>query len=303
MSARLVLGMLACCLPVFVSETGAAEPVTAARQTNPTYYTDPNVCRGWFCYEDPALFTEPEKTPEPPTRLPFTGDVDWDAVWTMHPDDMRELINQALAFAQENPRDEQRMVTYLKLQGVAMQRAKTFQEAWSSALLRYPVLDATVQRVPTLAATTAEVVAEREDRGAAIDAMRERMGILYFYSPTCRYCAQQKDILAGFVKKWGWKNITAINVLESPEAAQRYGVQSVPDLWVAGNIKGETVQRRLKSGLVEFHDLERGLLKAWTAWNGGGTYERPVMTHQVQTFEDFLRADSPHTNNQGGVPK
>jgi conjugal transfer pilus assembly protein TraF len=228
----------------------------------------------------------------------FTGKVDWDAVWIMHPDDMRELINQALAFAQENPQDEERMVTYLKLQSVAMHRAKNFQEAWASALLKYPVLDTTVQRAPTLAATTAEVVAEREEREVAIQAMRENMGILFFYSPTCRYCSQQKEILENFVQKWGWQNITAINVLSSPEAARQYGVQSVPDLWVAGNIRGETVQRRLKSGLVEFHDLERGLLKAWTLWNDGRNYERPEMIHQLQSFEDFLQPVE-----QGGYQK
>lgn len=300
MRAHFLLGILACCLLVPCAGATAADP--AGRQSNPTYYTDPNVCRGWFCYEDPALPQEPEssreQTPELSAGRAFSGEVDWDAVWTMHPDDMRELINQALAFAQEKPGDEQRMVTYLKLQGVAMQRAKNFQEAWASALLKYPVLDSTVQRAPTLAASTAEVVAEREDREAAIEAMRDNMGILYFYSPACRYCEQQNDILAGFVKKWGWKNITAINVTSSPEAARQYGVQSVPDLWVAGNVRGETVQRRLKSGLVEFHDLERGLLKAWSLWNDNGNYERPAMAHQLQTFEDFLR-----TGSQGGSPK
>lgn len=155
-----------------------------------------------------------------------------------------------------------------------------------------------MQRAPTLAATTAEVVAEREDRESAIQAMRDNMGILFFYSPTCRYCRQQKEILANFTEKWGWKNITAINVLSSPEAARQYGVQSVPDIWVAGNVKGETVQSRLKSGLVEFHDLERGLVKAWTLWNEGGNYERPAMVHQIQTFEDFLQP-----GKQGGSPQ
>ena len=167
MNARLLLGILACCLSV--ADAGAAQAFAAARQANTTYYTDPNVCRGWFCYEDPALAREAERAPgekpDTPARQVFTGHVDWDAVWTMHPDDMRELINQALAFAQENPRDEERMVTYLKLQGVAMQRAKHFQEAWSSALLRYPVLDATVQRAPSLAATTAEVTLEGRQGG------------------------------------------------------------------------------------------------------------------------------------------
>lgn len=300
MKACLVLGIMTCVL--LAPGMAPAAPLSTVKPSNPTYYTDPNVCRGWFCYEDPAPVREPdpvqeEQRPQPLKRA-FSGDVDWDAVWTMHPDDMRELINQALAFAQEKPQDEQRMVTYLKLQGVAMQRAKNFQEAWASALVKYPVLDTTVQRAPTLAATTAEVVAEREDREVAISAMRENMGILYFFSPTCRYCVQQKDILAAFVEKWGWKNITAVNVISSPEAAQQYGVQSVPDIWIAGNVGGETVQRRLKSGLVEFHDLERGLLKAWTLWNDGGNYERPVMAHQLQTFEEFLRE-----GNQGGFPK
>ena len=292
---RLLTGLVICGL--LFPASGFAAPTGHAPTS---YYTDPNVCRGWFCYEDPPPILEPEaeKRMELPKRQLFTGEVDWDAAWTMHPDDMRELINQALAFAQENPKDEQRMVTYLKLQGVAMHRAKNFQEAWSSALLKYPVLDTTVQRAPTLAATTAEVVAEREDREVAIEAMRENMGILFFYSPTCRYCAQQKEILASFVEKWSWKNITAINVLSSPEAALQYGVQSVPDIWVAGNIGGETVQRRLKSGLVEFHDLERGLLQAWTLWNDGGNYERPAMVHQIQTFNDFLKI-----GKQGGTPK
>lgn len=291
-----IAGLLLCPSAVYAANA------QSVRESTPSYYTDPNVCRGWFCYEDPIIVIEPETVKEgfgeQPGRTRFTGEVDWEAVWTMHPDDMREMINQALAFAQEKPADEQRMVTYLKLQGVAMHRAKNFQEAWAAALLKYPVLDTTVQRAPTLAATTAEVVAEREDRGLAIQAMRDNMGILFFYSPRCRYCGQQKEILANFVEKWGWKNITAINVLSSPEAAREYGVQSVPDIWVAGSIKGETVQRRLKSGLVEFHDLERGLLKAWTLWNKGENYERPTMVHQVQTFEDFLQP-----GKQGDLPQ
>lgn len=297
MKFKVLLGIAACFLSVPDAVFASVEP--AEKRRAPSYYTDPNVCRGWFCYEDPVIppVSEPEQneSAEVPAHKLFTGQVDWDGVWTMHPDDMRELINQALAHAQEKPQDEERMLTYLKLQGVAMQRAKNFQEAWAAAILRYPVLDTTVQRAPTSAATTAEVIAEREDRESAIESMRDSMGILYFYSPACRYCEQQSAILAGFVEKWGWKNITAINVLTSPETARNYGVQSVPDIWIAGNIDGAIVQRRLKSGLVEFHDLERGLLKAWTLWNQGEKYERPMMIHQVQTFEDFLLQD-----NQGG---
>lgn len=261
------------------------------KETSP-FYREMNPCKGWFCYET-APEPEADKA-EPVGDLPvkaiFTGAVDWDAAWTMPPADLKELINKALSFAQENPRDESRMLTYMQLQGLAMRRAKVFQEAWAETLQKYPVLDSTVQRAPTLMGTNAEVAAEREDRSLAISSMREQMGIIYFFSPTCRYCQQQSTVLSSFAAKWNWTHITAVNILESPEIAAKYGVQAVPDLWVAGNIRGETLQRRLRAGLVEHADLERGLLKAWSVWNGGGAYERPEMSQQLQGFDEFLRA-------------
>ena len=73
------------------------------------------------------------------------------------------------------------MLTYLSLQGVAMRRAKTFQEAWSAAILKYPILDEVVQRSPTTAATNLEIIAEREDRRKAISQMRDQMGLIFFF--------------------------------------------------------------------------------------------------------------------------
>lgn len=264
-----------------------ALPCTAAAGASVPYYFDPNVCKGWYCYEMSEPEPEPKEPDEPVKPVPI-GQVNWEATWTMPPEKLRKLINAALSYAQQDPRDEARMVTYLKLQGVAMRRAKAFQEAWADTLLKYPVLDATVERAPTLAASTAEIIAEKEDRATAIQAMRENMGILYFYAPSCRYCQQQQAILRGFAEKWGWRNITSIDVVQSPDIAAQYGVQTVPDLWVAGNVQGQTLQRRLHAGLTEHADLERGLLQAWSVWSGQTRYERPVMVHRLEPFRDFL---------------
>lgn len=256
---------------------------TPLPEEDPGFYADPKVCRGWYCYES---YSEPVESPE---GLPQLLIVDWNAVWTMEPEKLRELINKAMSHAQVDPSDEDRMLTYMKLQGVAMRRAKHFQEAWGEVLLKYPVLDTTVSRLPTQAGTTAEVIAEREDRAAAIGQLKDTMGLVYFYSPTCRYCRQQHGIVESFARKWGWKNVTAVNIDQNPTVIGQYGIQSVPDIWVVGQFNGELVQRRLRSGLAEHAEIERGILSAFRIWSGEGRYERPEMARQITTFDDLLR--------------
>lgn len=242
------------------------------------FYGGP-VCRGWYCYEPDAA----DAVEEAPA-------IDWEAVWTMKPDSLRTLINEALSFAQTDPTDETRMLDYIKLQGVAMRRAKSFQEAWGDVLLKYPILDATVQRAPTQAGTTAFVTAEKEDRATAIQDLKGQMGLIYFYSPSCRYCQEQLTILQSFAEKWSWANISAVNVDGRPDVVAEYGIQTVPDLWVAGNFQGETYQRRLRSGLTQHGDIERGLLNAWSLWTSGARYEQPQMATPLVPFEEFVRA-------------
>ena len=262
-----------------LSQPAIATPLS---EEEPGFYADPKVCRGWYCYES---FSEPVEPPEERSKEFL---VDWNAVWTLEPEKLRELINNAMSHAQVDPSDEERMLTYMKLQGVAMRRAKYFQEAWGEVLLKYPVLDATVSRSPTQAGTTAEVVAEREDRAVAISQLKETMGLVYFYSPSCRYCQQQHGIVDAFAHKWGWKNVTAVNIDQNTAVIDQYGIQSVPDIWVVGQFNGELVQRRLHSGLTEHADIERGILSAFSIWSGEGRYERPEMARQITSFDDLL---------------
>ena len=275
---------IACAL---ISAAILSQPALAAPlpEEDPGFYVDPKVCRGWYCYES---FSESAEPPNAPLKELL---VDWNAVWTMEPEKLRELINKAMSHAQVDPGDEERMLTYMKLQGVAMRRAKHFQEAWGEVLLKYPVLDTTVSRSPTQAGTTAEVIAEREDRAGAIGQLKETMGLVYFYSPTCRYCQQQHGIVDAFARKWGWKNVTSVNIDQNPSVIGQYGIQSVPDIWVVGQFNGELVQRRLRSGLTEHADIERGILNAFKIWSGEGRYERPEMTRQITTFDDLLNSE------------
>lgn len=264
-------------------------------ERQPNFFDTPDICKGWHCYEDPKehevevpqpLITTGEQPLSPPE---FTGEVDWEALWTMPPQKMKDLINQAMSWAQEDLDDKKRMEVYLKLQGVAMRRAKKFQEAWDEMVLTNPVLDATVSRSPTHLGSLLEVVTERKDRAVVLDEMSHNMGLLYFYSPECAYCKKEQEILSGFIEKWSWKNVTAINIVANPEAAENYDVQVVPDLWIVGSTDEGIQQRRLKAGLASHGDIESGLLMAWNLWFKNNRYERPTMAEEIVTFDDFLK--------------
>lgn len=261
------------------------------RQYN--FYDNPHTCRGWFCYEDvPESSENTHQEDSIPTteQTNFSGIIDMEKIWNMPPEELKKLINQALSWAQMAPDDENRMLTYLSLQGVAMRRAKKFQEAWSQALLKYPIFDETVQRSPTPIGTSLEVIAEREDRQKVLNEMRDRMGLLYFYSLSCSYCKKEKEILDSFVYKWSWKNFTAINIHEYPDLAAQYGVMTVPDLWVVGNTSKGILQSRIQSGLADHAAIERGLLTAWYKWFSRGNYERPAMVENIVPFKEFLQS-------------
>lgn len=272
-----------------------------AQEDSKGYLFDPNVCRGWYCYEKPPVALEQERlapmtrpqlvAPEglQHTKKSFTGEVDWQAVWSIPAKELSSMIDDAQSWAEQKPAEQERMLTYLKLQGVAMRRAKRFQESWSEALLKYPLLDETTQRSPTLLGSRIDAVSERKDRERVIGEMRGTMGLVYFYSTTCTYCQKQGPILQAFLEKWKWENFVAINIADNPTAVEQYGIQSVPDLWVVGNVKNKVEQRRIKSGLVDMATLERGLLNAWSMWFEGKPYDSPATVQNLEGFEDFVK--------------
>lgn len=284
---RLVYVFLIVFLSILIPFFACANEISSR---NPNFFDTPDTCKGWFCYKD-IQEQDSQQSKQDEQLSTFAETIDWEEVWTIPPEDLKKLINETLSWAQQAPDDENRMLTYLSLQGVAMRRAKAFQEAWSAAILKYPILDEGVQRSPTTAATNLEIIAEREDRRKAISQMCDQMGLIFFFSPACAYCEKEKVIISSFIDKWDWRNLTAINIHEHPDLAAEYGVQVVPDIWVVGNTDQGIRQTRLKAGLAEHADIERGLLSAWNQWFGKSAYERPEMVENLVPFKEFLQSN------------
>ena len=98
------------------------------------------------------------------------------------------------------------------------------------------------------------------------DMMNENMGILYFHKPGCSYCLQQKAIFDEFQKATGFQNIIGIDITERQDLAAQYGVSTVPDVWVVGQIGKNFRQRRISSGLINANEIYQMLEESFRVW-------------------------------------
>jgi len=266
--------------------------------------------RGYFWYEvvqeDNATnatnqtVAMPEPKPEPKEEVkkepeyPTEVKIPWDRVWTMHPKEFQKLMDEVQDLAVANPTPE-RMNDWYKLLYVASFRAKRFQVAADRARREMPGLDMSVRRSPTLVGSLAEAKTRMRLRKEIVPFMRERMGLILFYSPRCPYCEKEIEILQGFARKWGWgENIRLIDSRANHDVADKFGVQVTPDLWIVGNISGnedgsDVLSMRLGTGLITISEIEDALMRAYFEWFEGKNYERPEMVDELVKPEDIIK--------------
>jgi conjugal transfer pilus assembly protein TraF len=282
-----------------------ASPAPAKKHT--TFFQEDR--EGWFWYQkNNATEKNATKPITPPVadqkseeEKEFDGfkDIDWNEVWTLHPDKFQALITDTQKWAIQDPSVD-RLKIYIALQKVAKERAVKFQQVWGETLNQNPLLDE-LKRSPTKVGSLIEAHLSRQDKEKYLKPMRENMGILYFYSSTCAYCDKQKKILEYFIDKWGWENITAINTETEVDAVLEYGVDIVPDMWVVGHFNGEIRKRRIGAGLLTVGDIEKGLMNAWSYWTRDKPYEVPETIEQLQPFEKFL--ENMSSDGKNDIPK
>ena len=114
------------------------------------------------------------------------------------------------------------------------------------------------------------------------DDMREKMGILVFYSTkvpdgfvacnkTATCCEKSKfqlDEIEKFKKKYGWKNVILADVSER-KPAKRFGVIFLPDVWVIGKREdGQYYEQRVMFGTVTADVLADVVEQLYYRWYG-----------------------------------
>jgi conjugal transfer pilus assembly protein TraF len=251
---------------------------------------------GFFFYEDDNPEEREDKKTRPKPRIikrqlykkgQYDGKMRWNDVDNLSTAEMRDLLEDVKDYAIQHPTFDN-VKDYMVLQAVAMERATRFQQAWAEVLNENPVLDENAKRPATAVVSGMMVVQRRDDEKAAIESMRRDMGILFFYSDDCPYCDKQQEILANFVNRRGWENVTGINISKEPKLIEEYGIQLVPDLWVVGNVKGEIRKRRISAGVSTGADIERGILQAHSRWFEDKPYAKKAYV-PVTEFDEYLQ--------------
>jgi conjugal transfer pilus assembly protein TraF len=195
----LKIKLLIILIMAFAVAVYAAEPFKA--NTKKDFWTDRE--RGWYWYEQQPVedeLKEDNKTSKRPFQKPS---VDWEAVWTMHPNDFSDLIDDVKHYAimyptQENVKD------YLQMQSIALDRSKMFMNAATMVSQTNPDLS----RESTFPVSTVGQNELHRQRQANTDSIlqhnRDYYALLYFYSPTCSACTRQTPILEMFEQETGW---------------------------------------------------------------------------------------------------
>jgi conjugal transfer pilus assembly protein TraF len=240
---------------------GASAPAAASSQP---YFIDREA--GWHFYQAEPEPLEPEVPPPPATGAPANdaGPAPLSAAW------LRENMQHYLDRALDDPTPEN-VELYAYLQRVAMDRAERFAEGMTQASLRNPVLDETARSPSTFYQKMAAGQSISEAKQRLLQRLSNEVGIWYFYSSTCPYCAQQDPVIDRISERHGF-SVLNISLDGGPLAsgaqqpyvlndghAQNLGVMMTPTLVIARPDTGELVN--LSAGLRTVGEIEDRLIE------------------------------------------
>ena len=223
-------------------------------------------CKSWYCRPHSDFYLdERKKKKKDPCKIPALDFLDVNALKSLPAPLFRELINELKDYSVSYPTPAN-VQKYMKVQYLAMARAKKYQEVWSEALWRHPSLDYTVVRPTSLYASKVGAVSESQiiERFLKSLGNRDDVAVVGMISPGCIYCAQIGPILARFKRDY---NITLrlINIQAHPEVAVKFGIESVPEVWLAVRDVGTM---RAAAGLRTYNVLKKAIVRAWERLTG-----------------------------------
>lgn len=220
---------------------------------------------GYYWYKE----EKKPKKPKPKRVLPSLKDYKEKQLWDMHPDDFQKLLMDFQKKAVMSPTEEN-VYEYLKIQDIARRRALAYTNVVSLVTQKHPELSFVEREYPiTAPAKVAMTQLQNEEIDRKLQ-NAEDYGLIYFYSPDCKFCQAQSGILRYFLDQYHWE-ISYINIDQNPNIASRFGVQRVPSLILIKRDRNDYIP--ISSGVISVNELKRRLYRSIRLMNGEITPE------------------------------
>lgn len=237
---------------------------------------DPEI--GWWWYKDPP---KKPKNKEKKTEQPVYTVYTYKQLWNMYPDAFQKILKIALRQAVQHP-TEANVKQYLTMQDIARRKASAYTNVVSYVIQKNPQLSVYKdypQNVPGIRSRTGQMYADIE---RTLLQQREHYALIFFWKPGCGYCTMEKDILAAFQDKTGWR-IQPINIQEQPGAAIRFNIRFTPEVILIK--KGSPKWIPVATGVLAGNRLEQNIYRAIQFFEG-------KTTPQNWTLYDFQKGSS-----------
>src|SRR5579863_2525247 len=182
--------------------------------------------RGWWWYEIEKKEADKKDGKEEKRKLPSLADHPIEELWKMYPDDFQPLLMDFQKKAVMDPSVEN-VREYDVVQDIARRKALAFANVASTVSQMFPELSLEGDYPNAVPGQMARVREQSAEISAKIHQSKDRFALIYFYSPTCHYCAEQNEILKFFMEKYPWQ-IRKVDITEDTLTAGLFRVRAVP---------------------------------------------------------------------------
>ena len=215
--------------------------------------------QGWWWYEREPEKKEEKKEPEKaPNPAPSLSDHTTEELWNMHPDEFQALLMSLQKKAVRSPTIEN-VKEYYTIQDIARRKALAFANVAALVVQKYPELSLEGDFPNALPGKAAKVRQQAAEISQKIEQSKEDFALLYFFSPTCHFCAEQNDILRFFLEKYrGWQ-IRKIDISRNADLAEEFKVRAVPFLMLIHKNSKDFMP--VSIGVVALTDMEERLYR------------------------------------------
>ncbi len=268
MNKQLINFLVAACLLLYA-------PFVSALNGHSSGYNEYDPEIGWWWYKSPPKKLKNKE------KQPVYAVYTYKQLWNMYPDTFQKILQKALKQAVQYPTEEN-VKQYLVLQDIARRKAYAYTNAVTYVTQKYPQLSVYKdypQSVPGIRARTGQMYADIE---RTLLQRKDNYALIFFWKPDCGYCTMEKDILAAFQDKTGWR-IQPINVQEQPEVAIRFNVYFTPEVILIK--KGSSEWIPVATGVLAENRLEQNIYRAIQLFEG-------KTTPQNWTIYDFQKGGS-----------